>query len=138
MTLAVSAICGLGGIGRSGDYGGSWLLTRLVGPALAKELYMTARRVPAEECLALGIANRVVPFGELGTAAHELAGQIASGPGTAIRFMKRNVNRAMDSDLKANLALEAEGMVRCRGTEDHREAMRAFMEKRPPRFNRPA
>ena len=52
--------------------------------------------------------------------------------------MKRNVNRAMDGDLKANLALEAEGMVRCRGTEDHREAVRAFMEKRPPRFNRPA
>ena len=116
-------------IGLSGDYGGSWLLTRLVGPALAKELYMTARRVPAEECLALGIANRVVPFDELGNAAHELAGQVASGPGTAMRFMKRNINRAMDGDLKANLALEAEGMVRCLGTEDHREAVRAFMER---------
>lgn len=125
-------------IGLSGDYGGSWLLTRLVGPALAKELYMTARRISAEECLALGMVNRVVPFDELQDTAHELAKQIANGPRTAIGTMKRNINRAIDSDLQTNLALEAEGMVRCSRTADHREAVQAFMQKRPPRFDRPA
>lgn len=124
-------------IGLSGDYGGSWLLTRLVGPALAKELYMTARRIPAQECLALGIVNRIVPFDELRGAAHELARQIANGPRTAIRYMKANIDRALHCDLKTNLALEAEGMVHCSRTEDHGEAVRAFMEKRPPRFSRP-
>ena len=124
-------------IGLSGDYGGSWLLTRLVGPAIAKELYMTARRIPAEECLALGIANRVVPLGELQKSANELARQLANGPRTAIRTMKENINRAVDADLKTCLALEAEGVVRSSRTADHREAVRAFVEKRPPRFNHP-
>ena len=123
-------------IGFSGDYGGSWFLTRLVGPAVAKELYMTARRIPAQECLELGIANRVVPFDELQATANELARQIANGPRTAIRYMKENINRALGADLKASLAQEADRMVRCSRTEDHREAVRAFMEKRPPRFNR--
>ena len=125
-------------IGLSGDYGGSWLLTRLVGPALAKELYMTGRRIPAEECLALGIANRVVPFDELQQTANELARQVANGPRTAVRYMKENINFAQGADLKASLAQEADRMVRCFRTDDHREAVRAFMEKRPPRFNRPA
>ena len=125
-------------IGLPGDYGGSWLLTRLVGPALAKELYMTARRVPAEECLALGIANRVVPFDELQETANGLARRIANGPREAIRYMKENVNFALGANLKASLAQEADRMVRCSRTDDHREAVRAFMEKRPPRFNYPA
>ena len=125
-------------IGLSGDYGGSWFLARLVGPALAKELYMTARRVPAEECLAVGIANRVVPFDELHETANGLARRIANGPRQAIRYMKENVNFALGADLKASLAREADRMVRCSRTEDHREAVRAFMEKQPPRFNRPA
>lgn len=125
-------------IGLSGDYGGSWLLTRLVGPAIAKELYMTARRIPAEECLSLGIANRVVPFDELQETANELARGIANGPREAIRYMKENVNFAVGADLKASLAQEADRMVRCSRTDDHREAVRAFMEKRPPRFNHPA
>ena len=123
-------------IGLSGDYGGTWFLTRLVGPSVAKELYMTARRVSADECLRLGIANRVVPFDALQDAAHELAKQIANGPSTAIGTIKRNINQAVGGDLRANLAVEAEGMVRCRGTADHREAVQAFMEKRPPRFER--
>ena len=124
-------------IGLSGDFGGSWLLTRLVGPALAKDLYMTARRVPAEECLALGIANRVVPFDELQQTAGELARQVADGPRTAIRYMKENINFAQGADLKATLAREADRLVRCSRTDDHREAVRAFMEKRPPRFDHP-
>ena len=122
-------------IGLSGDYGGSWFLTRLAGPAIAKELYMTARRVGAEECLRLGIANRVTSFDALQEEARALARQIADGPRTAIGYMKENLNRALGADLRACLAMEADHMVRAGATADHREAVRAFMEKRPPKFD---
>lgn len=121
-------------IGLSGDYGSSWFLTRLVGPAVAKELLMTSRRIPADECLRLGIANRIVPFDDLAAESRSLALDLANGPRTALRLMKRNVNRAVLGDLRACLAGEAEGMVRTTRTADHREAVRAFMEKREPRF----
>lgn len=123
-------------IGLSGDYGGSWFLTQLVGPAVAKELYMTARRVGAEECLKLGIANRVTTFDALQEEAHTLARQLADGPRTALRYMKENINRALGADLRTCLAMEADRMVRVGATPDHKEAVRAFMEKRPPRFAR--
>ena len=122
-------------IGLSGDYGGSWFLAQLAGPAVAKELYMTARRVGAEECLRLGIVNRVTSFDALQEETHALARQIANGPRTAIGYMKQNLNRALDTDLRTCLAMEAEHMVRAGATADHREAVRAFMEKRPPRFD---
>ncbi len=123
-------------IGLSGDYGSSWFLTRLVGPAVAKELLMTARRIPAEECLRLGIVNRIVPFDDLATEARGLALELANGPRAALRYMKRNVNRAVLGDLRGSLAAEAEGMVRSVRTADHKEAVRAFMEKRAPQFSR--
>ena len=123
-------------IGLSGDYGGSWFLTQLVGPAVAKELYMTARRVGADECLRLGIANRVTTFDALQEETHALASQIANGPRTAIRYMKENLNRAVTADLRTCLAMEADRMVRVGATADHKEAVRAFMEKRPPQFAR--
>ena len=115
-------------IGLSGDYGSSWFLTRLVGPAVAKELLMTGRRIPADECLKLGIVNRVVPFDDLATEARGLALELASGPRSALRYMKRNVNRAVLGSLRESLAVEAEGMVRSVRTADHKEAVRAFME----------
>ena len=123
-------------IGLSGDYGSSWFLTRLVGPAVAKELLMTGRRIPADECLRLGIVNRIVPFDDLATEARALALELANGPRAALRTMKRNVNRAVLGDLRGSLAAEAEGMVRSVRTADHKEAVRAFMEKREPRFER--
>ncbi len=121
-------------IGLSGDYGSSWFLTRLVGPAVAKELLMTGRRIPAEECLRLGIANRIVPFEDLAAESRGLALELANGPRGALRLMKQNVNRAVLGDLRACLAGEAEGMVRSVRTADHKEAVRAFLEKRAPRF----
>jgi enoyl-CoA hydratase/carnithine racemase len=121
-------------IGLSGDYGCSWLLTQLVGSARAKELFYTARRVGADEGKALGIFNEVVPFAELGARAAELAATIANGPPIAIRYMKENLNRATGADLRACLAMEADRMVRCTRTEDHREAVRAFLDKRQPEF----
>ena len=121
-------------IGLSGDYGSSWLLTQLVGLARAKELFYTSRRVGAEEGLALGIFNEVVPFAELGSRAAELAATIANGPPIAIRYMKENLNRATGADLRTCLGMEADRMVRCTRTEDHREAVQAFLGKRPPEF----
>jgi enoyl-CoA hydratase/carnithine racemase len=122
-------------IGLSGDYGGSWLLTRLVGTAKAKELYFTSRRVTAAEALTLGIVNEVVSDDRLMARTKELAGQIAAGPPIALGYMKENLNRAIGADLKTALALEADRMVRCNRTEDHKEAVRAFLEKRKPVFS---
>jgi 2-(1,2-epoxy-1,2-dihydrophenyl)acetyl-CoA isomerase len=121
-------------IALSGDYGGSWLLTQLVGVARAKELYYTSRRVGAEEALALGIVNMVVPDESLEARTRELAQSIAAGPPIALRYMKQNLNRAVVADLRTCLAEEAERMVRCTRTEDHREAVRAFLAKRQPTF----
>lgn len=121
-------------IGLSGDYGGSWFLSQLVGLAKAKELYFTADRVPAEECRALGIFNRVVPGEELAKEARAWAVQIAQGPPVALRYMKENLNRTRSADLKTCLELEADRMVRCTQTEDHRKAVQAFLAKESPRF----
>ena len=125
-------------IGLSGDYGASWLLTQLVGAGVAKDLFYTARRVGAEECLKLGIANRVVPFDDLQDEARALALDIANGPRTALRYMKENLNRAAVADFRTCLALEADRMVRSTQTPDHKEAVRAFLEKRPPQFDHPS
>ncbi|MEQ8860895.1 MAG: enoyl-CoA hydratase [Pseudomonadales bacterium] len=121
-------------IGLSGDYGASWFLTRLVGPARARELFYTGRRVEAAEALALGLVNEVVPFDALAARTRELAAQIAAGPPVAQRYMKENLNRALQGDLRTCLAMEADRMVRCTRTEDHREAVAAFLAKRPPEF----
>ena len=124
-------------IGLSGDYGSSWFLTQLVGPALAKELFFTSRRVSAAECLTRGIANRVVAFENLAEETRTLAREIAHGPRAALGYMKENLNRALTNDLKTCLGMEADRMVRSTRTEDHKEAVRAFLEKRPPAFDNP-
>ncbi len=122
-------------LGLSGDYGGSWLLTQLVGLARAKELYFTSRRVGGAEALALGLVNEVVPDAELAARTRALARTIAAGPPIALRYMKENLNRAARDDLKTCLAHEADRMARSSRTEDHREAVRAFLEKRKPDFH---
>ena len=134
---AESAFIGTGyrNVGFSGDYGGSWLLTQLVGVAKAKELFFTGRRIQSKECLALGLFNQVVPDDQLQNATMELAKQIASGPPIAIGYMKENINKALELDLRGALAQEADRLMRCAETNDHKEAVRAFMEKRAPVFN---
>ena len=91
-------------------------------------------RVDASECLRLGLANRVVPDAELESAAFAWAAQIAAGPPIALRYMKENLNRALIADLQSCLDMEAERMVAGAFTEDYVEAVKAFTEKRPPRF----
>ncbi len=123
-----------GRIGLSGDYGGSWFLTQLVGPARAKEIYFTSRRVGAAECLKLGIVNEVVADEDLVRRTRELARSIAQGPPIALRYMKENFNRATVADLTTCLDLEADRLMRCTQTDDHLRAIEAFLEKREPKF----
>jgi 2-(1,2-epoxy-1,2-dihydrophenyl)acetyl-CoA isomerase len=121
-------------VGFSGDFGGSFFLTRLVGTARARELYFTGRPVDAEEALAFGLVNRVVADDRLRETTMELARSLARGPQTALRLMKRNMNCAEGGGLAALLDLEAANQVLSGRTEDHREAVKAFVEKRPARF----
>ena len=121
-------------LGLAGDYGVAWFLTQLVGPARARELFFTARRVSAQECERLGIVNHVHPDDQLSEAALEMARAIAAGPPVAHRFMKENLNRACQLDLASCLDFEADRMVRGATTEDYLEAVAAFAEKRTPVF----
>jgi 2-(1,2-epoxy-1,2-dihydrophenyl)acetyl-CoA isomerase len=121
-------------VGFSGDFGGSFFLTRLVGTAKARELYFTGRPVDAQEALSLGLVNRVVPEDQLADATMELARSLAQGPQIALSLMKRNLNCAESSGLAELLDLEAANQVLTGRTEDHREAAKAFVEKRAPIF----
>ena len=121
-------------VGYSGDFGGSYFLSQLVGTAKARELYYTAALLDAEQALALGLVNRVVPQGELGAETQALADQLARGPRIALRYMKRNMNAAENGSLTELLDLEAWHHSRCGMTEDHREAAQAFVDKRQPVF----
>jgi len=121
-------------VGLSGDYGGTYFLTRLVGSAKARELYLTSPILMADEALALGLVTRVVPDAELEAAAQELAMSLAQGPSIALGYIKQNINTAERSTIEAVLDTEAMNHVRCTQTEDHREAAKAFVEKRKPAF----
>lgn len=125
---------GFANIGLSGDYGGSWFLTRLIGPARAKSIYLTGRRVQSAEALELGIFNEVVPEANLAARTVELAETIAAGAPLALRYMKQNINRAIVADLKTCLDMEADRTVRCARTQDHLEGVAAFGAKRKPNF----
>jgi 2-(1,2-epoxy-1,2-dihydrophenyl)acetyl-CoA isomerase len=121
-------------VGYSGDFGGSYFLSRLVGTAKARELYFTAEIVEAGPALALGMVNRVVPDAALEEETLALARRLARGPRVAYRYMKRNFNAAETGSLGELLDLEAWHHTRCGLTDDHREAARAFVEKREPVF----
>jgi 2-(1,2-epoxy-1,2-dihydrophenyl)acetyl-CoA isomerase len=121
-------------VGFSGDFGGTWLMTRLVGPARAKEFYFLADPIDAKEALALGLVNRVVPAGSLMAETSALARRLASGPAIAYGYMKANINAALTADFRTLLDREAVGHTLTGRTEDHREAVKAFLEKRQPTF----
>jgi len=121
-------------VGFSGDYGGTYFLTQLVGAAKARELYYLSERVSAEEALRLGLTNWVCEPDELATKAGEIARRLAHGPAVAYRYMKENLNRAMGGEMTDCLDLEVTHHIHCAQTEDHKEAARAFVEKREPVF----
>ncbi len=118
----------------SGDYGGSYFLQKLVGIGKARELYLTSEIVDANEALRIGMVNRVVPHNQLEEETMKLASLLAAGPTLAYARMKENLTRGEDCDLMTALDLEAMNMSLSGLSDDHREAARAFVEKRPPVF----
>jgi len=125
---------GFAGVGYSGDFGGSWTLTRLVGTAKARELYFLGDLIDAEQAVALGLVSRVVEDDGLRDATAAVARRIADGPRIAYGYMKRNLFAAETEPLAAVLEMEAVHQARTAMTEDHLEAARAFAEKRRPVF----
>ena len=121
-------------VGLGGDYGITWQLTRLVGPAKAKELFVLGDILDAQQALSVGLVNRVIEHDRLSEEVGNLAGRIAHGPQISYRYMKENVNLAVNSDFRSILDREAFTHIRCAGTEDHKEGARAFVEKRQPQF----
>lgn len=121
-------------VGFSGDYGGTYFLTQLVGAAKAREMYLLSDRISADEALRLGLTNWVTPADQLMDKAMEIATRLANGPTVAYRYMKENLNRAMGGDLEDCLDLEATHHIHTGQTLDHKEAAKAFVEKREPVF----
>ena len=121
-------------VGLSGDFGGSFFLQRLVGYGKARELYFTAEMIDAQEAQRLGIANRVVPHDSLMDNTLAFAAKIAAGPTATYARMKENLNLATHVDLKTLMDHEALNMRLSGMSNDSREAVRAFIEKREPKF----
>ncbi len=121
-------------VGLSGDFGGTWFLTQLVGAAKARELYMLSPILEAARAQEIGLVTEVVDDDAVHGRADELARQLAGGPRITLSYIKRNMNDALDGSLVDSLDAEAARHVRCSLTDDHREAADAFMNKRKPVF----
>lgn len=125
---------GFVGIGLVPDSGMLFFLPRLVGPAKAAELIVLNDRVQADEALRLGLANRVVPADQLLPTTYELAQRLARGPSKALGLIKRGLNRSLVSDLETMLEYEAQLQELAGRSDDFREGVAAFVQKRPPEF----
>lgn len=121
-------------VGYSGDYGGTFFLTQMLGSAKARELYLLSPVLSAQEAHALGMVTRVVPDAEVETAARELAMSLAQGPTVTLGYIKKNINNAESLSLEACFDGEALHHSRCSDTADHKEAAAAFVAKRTPVF----
>ena len=114
--------------------GGTQRLPRVVGLARAKELILTARRITAQEALAIGLVNRVVPRDRLLDTCRELAREIAQNGPIAVQQAKFAVNKGMDTSLEVGLHIESNAYWHCIPTEDRLEGLKAFKEKRKPQY----
>lgn len=121
-------------IGLVPDTGSTWFLPRLIGQARAMEMMMTGRRISAEQAEAWGLINRVVPDDQLMSEARALAQELAALPTKAIGYIKRGVNFAAASTLEEALDFEADMQELAGRTEDHKEGIAAFLEKRTPHY----
>lgn len=121
-------------VGFSGDFGGTWLLQRLLGPAKAKELYFLSDMISAQDALALGLVTKVVPHDQLMDETMALARRLAAGPTLAFGRMKDNFVFGATNTFDATLNREAQNMIASGATEDHKSAAIAFVEKREPQF----
>jgi 2-(1,2-epoxy-1,2-dihydrophenyl)acetyl-CoA isomerase len=125
---------GFAGVGYSGDFGGSWSLTRLIGTAKARELYFLGDIIDSAAAASLGLVNRVVEDEALRRETAALSRRIADGPRIAYCYMKRNLFAAETEPFTTVLEMEAVHRARTAMTEDHLEAANAFVEKRRPVF----
>ena len=116
------------------DWGGTYFLPRVVGVAKAAELIWTGEIIEATEALRLGIVSAVHAPEDLMPAAHALAAKIAAGPPVAIRLAKRAIYHNLECDLRQALEFETFAQNICFETEDAREGIRAFVDKRAPSF----
>lgn len=121
-------------VGFSGDFGGTYFLTQLVGTAKARELYYFSDRIGAAEAVSLGIVNEAFPADRAEQEVMDRARRLAAGPRIAYRYMKENLNRALHGDAGECMDIEATHHIHTGLTADHREAAQAFVEKREPRF----
>ncbi len=121
-------------VGLFPDYGGTYLLPRLAGPTRAAELFYTGDMIDAQTALRIGVVNHVYPLERMAAEVRALAEKIASGPPLAIRAVKHTIFGRDRDALSAALEREVEQQLKCFHSEDCREGIRAFLEKRPPRF----
>jgi 2-(1,2-epoxy-1,2-dihydrophenyl)acetyl-CoA isomerase len=122
-------------VGFSGDYGGTFFMTQLIGSARTRELYLLPDKIDAATAHELGLVNRVYAADALERETLAIAGRLAAGPSIAYRYMKENINRALcGASMEECLDLEATHHVHTALTEDHRNAVQAFVDKRKPEF----
>jgi enoyl-CoA hydratase/carnithine racemase len=121
-------------MGVMAELGSTYLLPRLVGTAHACELMLTGKRFSAAECERMGLVNRVVPRAELLAAAHALAAEIAQCAPLSIMLTRQALYQGLESSFEAQLRFEGYALDHLYRTADHAEAVAAFREKRPPRF----
>jgi 2-(1,2-epoxy-1,2-dihydrophenyl)acetyl-CoA isomerase len=120
--------------GLSGDFGGTWTLPRIVGPAKARELYLMSPRFDAHEAERIGLVHKALPDAELSAHVAAAAADLASAAPITLALMKQNLNDGLRTTFGEQLDREAERHVQSALTEDHREAARAYLEKRKPVF----
>ncbi len=120
--------------GLTGDFGGTWTLPRIVGPARARELYLLNRKVGAREALDIGLVSAVVADEDLRRSALETAAELAALPPLAVAGIKQNLNDALTRDFRSALDLEAFRQATVATSADCGEAAQAFLERRTPRF----
>ncbi|MGL3104556.1 enoyl-CoA hydratase-related protein [Bradyrhizobium sp. BR 1432] len=121
-------------IGLAGDYGITWLLSRVAGFARARELLLLSDRINSGRAHELGLVNRVVPDADLRESAFALAVSLAEGPPVAFRFIKENLDHTLSSSLIELLDYEAKNHIRAKLTHDYKEGVRAFTERRKAVF----
>jgi enoyl-CoA hydratase/carnithine racemase len=122
-------------LGLTAEYGAAWILSRIVGQANALDLLLSARRVPAEEALRIGLVNRVCPNGTLAEATYAYAREMArSCSPRSMRVLKEQVYEAPFQTLAEAVAMANQDMLITNASDDFKEGYRAFLEKRPPRF----
>jgi 2-(1,2-epoxy-1,2-dihydrophenyl)acetyl-CoA isomerase len=122
-------------VGLFPDYGGTFFLPQLVGPAKAAELFYTGDMIDAKTALALGLVNQVVPAAQLEAEVNSMAQKIARGPLMAIRAVKKTLFASHAKELAHALNNEVEEQIRCYLSQDCNEGIKAFFEKRPPKFH---